>query len=92
VLSGFTTTPLDVLKTRLMTQGTGANRVYKNVFDCAAKIYQEEGAKALFRGWEPRVTWIAIGGCIFFAALEQAKKMLVPGSEYDDHDAVVPGY
>jgi solute carrier family 25 (mitochondrial S-adenosylmethionine transporter), member 26 len=61
-----------------MTQGAGPNRLYKNVFDCAVKIYQQEGAKAFLRGWEPRVTWIAIGGCVFFTALEQAKKVLVP--------------
>jgi solute carrier family 25 (mitochondrial S-adenosylmethionine transporter), member 26 len=76
--AGFTTTPLDVLKTRLMTQGSGADRLYANVWDCAVKIYKEEAVGAFLRGWEPRVTWIAIGGCIFFTALEQSKKLLVP--------------
>ena len=76
--AGFTTTPLDVLKTRLMTQGSGSERLYANVWDCAVKIYKQEGAAAFLRGWEPRVTWIAVGGCIFFTALEQSKKLLVP--------------
>ena len=30
------------------------------------------------QGWEPRVLWISIGGCIFFSALEQAKKAYAP--------------
>jgi len=83
VHAGFTTTPLDVLKTRLMTQGSGSARVYDNVLHCAIKVYREEGAAAFLRGWQPRVTWIAIGGCIFFTALEQAKKCLVPPTVAD---------
>ena len=61
-----------------MTQASGSDRLYANVFDAAVKIYKEEGTGAFLRGWQPRVTWIAIGGCIFFTALEQSKKLLVP--------------
>ena len=78
LFTGFSTTPLDVLKTRLMTQGSGANAEYKNVIDCAVRIWKEEGGKAFLKGWEPRVTWIAIGGFIFFSALEQSKKFFAP--------------
>ena len=74
--TGFITTPLDVLKTRLMTQG--ASGQYKGVVDCAVKIAKTEGGKAFFRGWEPRVTWIGIGGSIFFGALEASKKFYAP--------------
>lgn len=75
-VTGILTTPFDVLKTRLMTQGTSGR--YKNVVDCAAKIWREEGAKTFFKGWEPRVIWISIGGCVFFSALEEAKKLFAP--------------
>lgn len=75
-VTGLVTTPLDVIKTRLMIQGQ--DRVYKGVVDCATKIAREEGTAALFRGWEPRVIWIGLGGCVFFTALEEAKKMFVP--------------
>ncbi|KAH9331160.1 hypothetical protein KI387_003268, partial [Taxus chinensis] len=44
-LTGAITTPLDVIKTRLMVQG--ASRQYKGVFDCVQKIVQEEGPSAL---------------------------------------------
>ena len=75
-VTGLVTTPLDVLKTRLMIQGgTGQ---YKNVFDCASQIIRQEGAGALLRGWQPRVIWIGVGGSVFFTVLEQAKKLYAP--------------
>ena len=46
-VTGILTTPFDVLKTRLMTQG--ANRTYANVGDCAVKIWQEEGWRTFFK-------------------------------------------
>lgn len=75
-VTGFVTTPLDVLKTRLMIQGTQGQ--YKNVFDCAAKIVTQEGAGALLKGWQPRVIWIGVGGSVFFTVLEAAKKFYAP--------------
>ena len=74
--TGLLTTPLDVLKTRLMIQGQ--NGKYKNVLDCAVKIVQEEGAGALFRGWQPRVIWIGVGGSVFFTVLEASKQFYAP--------------
>jgi solute carrier family 25 S-adenosylmethionine transporter 26 len=74
--TGLLTTPLDVLKTRLMIQGQ--NGKYKNVMDCAVKIVQEEGAGALFRGWQPRVIWIGVGGSVFFTVLEASKQFYAP--------------
>ena len=41
------TTPLDVIKTRLMTQGT--NKTYSGVFDCANKIWTQEGSSAFLK-------------------------------------------
>jgi len=73
-LTGTLTTPFDVIKTRLMLQG--ANKVYKGAFDCTLKMVTEEGAMALFKGVGPRVTWISIGGAVFFGALEKAKELL----------------
>ena len=76
--TGLVTTPLDVLKTRLMIQG--ASGQYRNVVDCAAQIVRQEGPGALLRGWQPRVIWIGVGGSIFFTALEAAKKFYAPRS------------
>lgn len=76
-LTGLVTTPLDVLKTRLMLQGASRSQ-YSNAVDCAVKIVNQEGWPALFRGWEPRVIWIGIGGSIFFTVLEASKKAFAP--------------
>ncbi|XP_024391705.1 S-adenosylmethionine carrier 1, chloroplastic/mitochondrial isoform X1 [Physcomitrium patens] len=73
-ITGAVTTPLDVIKTRLMTQGAKGH--YKGIGDCVSKIIQEEGAGALLKGIGPRVMWIGIGGSIFFAVLERTKQLL----------------
>ncbi|XP_030463344.2 S-adenosylmethionine carrier 1, chloroplastic/mitochondrial isoform X2 [Syzygium oleosum] len=73
-LTGAITTPLDVIKTRLMTQGP-ANQ-YQGIFDCVQTIVREEGPSALLKGIEPRVLWIGIGGSIFFGVLESTKRFL----------------
>lgn len=73
-ITGAITTPLDVIKTRLMVQGS-ANQ-YKGIFDCVQTIVREEGPPALLKGIGPRVMWIGIGGSIFFGVLESTKRML----------------
>ncbi|KAM7513724.1 hypothetical protein LguiA_003858 [Lonicera macranthoides] len=73
-LTGAITTPLDVIKTRLMVQGS-ANQ-YKGISDCVQTIIREEGAPALLKGIGPRVLWIGIGGSIFFGVLERTKRYL----------------
>ncbi|WCJ41182.1 S-adenosylmethionine carrier 1 [Euphorbia peplus] len=74
-LTGAITTPLDVIKTRLMVQGS-ANQ-YKGIYDCVQTIVREEGPTALLKGIGPRVLWIGIGGSIFFGVLESTKRYLV---------------
>ena len=52
---------------------------YRGVADCVVKMVAEEGWGSLLKGIGPRVTWIGIGGGIFFFALEAAQSVLVPG-------------
>ncbi|XP_042496752.1 S-adenosylmethionine carrier 1, chloroplastic/mitochondrial [Macadamia integrifolia] len=73
-LTGAITTPLDVIKTRLMTQGS-ANQYY-GIANCVQTIVREEGPTALLKGIGPRVLWIGIGGSIFFGVLERTKQYL----------------
>ncbi|ONK58219.1 uncharacterized protein A4U43_C09F9780 [Asparagus officinalis] len=73
-ITGAITTPLDVLKTRLMVQGSGAK--YKGLISCAQTIVREEGPAVLLKGIGPRVLWIGIGGSIFFGVLEKTKQLL----------------
>ncbi|KAH9757746.1 S-adenosylmethionine carrier 1 [Citrus sinensis] len=73
-ITGAVTAPLDVIKTRLMVQGS-ANQ-YKGICDCVSTIAREEGISTLFKGMGPRVLWIGIGGSIFFGVLEKTKVVL----------------
>ncbi|MED6193281.1 S-adenosylmethionine carrier 1, chloroplastic/mitochondrial [Stylosanthes scabra] len=73
-ITGAVTTPLDVVKTRLMVQGSQNH--YKGIYDCVSTIVKEEGTHALFKGMGPRVLWIGIGGSIFFGVLEKTKQIL----------------
>ncbi|TVU27309.1 hypothetical protein EJB05_29911 [Eragrostis curvula] len=73
-ITGALTTPLDVMKTRLMIQGPGNQ--YRGFIDCAQTILRDEGAGAFLKGIEPRVLWIGIGGSIFFGVLEKTKSIL----------------
>ena len=61
------TTPLDVLKTRVMlsqdNQQLSAFKILKN-------IIHEEGPSKLFSGIGPRVAWITLGGGIFFGMFD----------------------
>lgn len=76
VSAGIVTTPLDVLKTRLMTQGTSGR--YKNLVDATLQIARTEGLSAFMSGWQPRLLWISLGGFVFFPALEAAKQLFSP--------------
>ncbi|KAJ1850249.1 S-adenosylmethionine transporter, partial [Coemansia sp. RSA 2703] len=64
------TTPLDVVKTRVMLAHAGGPR--EGVWRMLANIAREEGARALFRGVAPRTAWISVGGFVFLGAYEQA--------------------
>ncbi|CAK8573343.1 unnamed protein product [Lathyrus sativus] len=81
-ITGAVTTPLDVIKTRLMVQGT--QKHYNGICHCVRTIVKEEGANALFKGIGPRVLWIGIGGSIFFGVLEKTKKVLAQRNPQTD--------
>ena len=68
-LAGGATTPLDVVKTRLMTQSGGVRR-FRGWWDCLRATVAEEGAGALLRGLRPRVLWLGIGGAVFMGSFE----------------------
>ena len=80
------TTPLDVLKTRIMLQRRehGAVRVGEsNVFGVLRQVRQEEGMRGLFRGFCPRVAWISIGGAFFLGTYQWVWNALGAPSKED---------
>jgi len=71
------TTPLDVVKTRIMLSAKNQTiHNYSGTISTFNRILHEEGFKALFSGIGPRVIWISIGGSIFLGVYEKAKKTL----------------
>ncbi|XP_031783557.1 calcium-binding mitochondrial carrier protein Aralar1 isoform X3 [Nasonia vitripennis] len=48
-------TPADVIKTRLQVVARQGQTTYNGLVDCARKIYQEEGARAFWKGATARV-------------------------------------
>jgi solute carrier family 25 (mitochondrial S-adenosylmethionine transporter), member 26 len=61
-LAAFVTTPLDVVKTRIVTRSSE----YTGISQAVKKILVEDGARAFTRGWFFRVMHIAPGTGIYF--------------------------
>ena len=77
-IAAAATTPLDVIKTRLMLGGDKHGVPYTGIGDVARRVVQHEGPLAMFSGISPRVFWISIGGFFFFGAYEGAKSVVDP--------------
>lgn len=77
-LSAGATTPLDVLKTRIMleTRTHGQRRQSGAVPRLVRQILQDQGWRGLFKGFVPRVGWISTGGAIFLGTYQWAANAL----------------
>ena len=71
------TTPLDVVKTRLMLGSDKNGLPYKGARDVVQRLIKEEGSGVLWSGIQPRVMWISIGGFVFFGAYESYRSVLM---------------
>ncbi|OJD27163.1 hypothetical protein ACJ73_01449 [Blastomyces percursus] len=69
------TTPLDVVKTRVMLARRGGSD-HIRVRDVVRGIMEEEGFGAFWRGVGPRVAWIGIGGAVFLGSYQFTSNML----------------
>ncbi|KAJ5120621.1 Mitochondrial substrate/solute carrier [Penicillium bovifimosum] len=71
------TTPLDVIKTRVMLarRGDGGVEAPVRVKEIVRGIARE-GPGAFWRGITPRVTWIGIGGAVFLGSYQYASNTL----------------
>lgn len=82
-IAASVTTPLDVIKTRLMIGKDANGVVYKNAMDVARRVVKDEGSKTLWKGIEPRVMWISIGGFVFFGAYEEFRTITMKVGGYE---------
>jgi solute carrier family 25 S-adenosylmethionine transporter 26 len=65
------TTPLDVLKTRMMLA-----KEKQPMFIMLSSILRESGPRAFFAGIGPRIGWISAGGAIFLGSYQWASNLL----------------
>ena len=73
-VSAFITTPIDVVKTRLMTDG--GKGVYKSFSQSLKLIAAQDGIAKLWSGWHVRVFYTTIGGMMFFGTFEAVIKAI----------------
>jgi len=64
------TTPLDVLKTRVMLDLRDPSKPSPSPLTRLTSIYKSEGPSALFSGVVPRTLWISAGGAVFLGVYE----------------------
>lgn len=69
------TTPLDVLKTRVMLSSKR-----QKVWDIVTGILREHGVRPFFAGIGPRVMWISIGGAVFLGSYQWVINSLERGT------------
>ncbi|KAK3712771.1 S-adenosylmethionine transporter [Vermiconidia calcicola] len=65
------TTPLDVLKTRMMLA-----KEREGMLAMTRRIWAEEGGRVFFSGIGPRTMWISIGGAVFLGSYQWASNFL----------------
>ncbi|EEB19454.1 mitochondrial carrier protein, putative [Pediculus humanus corporis] len=69
------TTPMDVIKTRIMLEEKEKiEKIKKNLnWNMAKQVYSQKGIRGLFAGIIPRILWITLGGFLYFGAYEKTK-------------------
>ena len=68
-IAGFVSCPLDVIKTRQMTQDFKLD----DTQDLIRKIYREEGIVGLFKGVKFRCGILSFGGIVYFGSLQKSR-------------------
>ena len=72
VASACTSTPVDVIKTRLMNSA-GGQQQYAGMMDAGRSILRDEGAAALYKGFVPIVVRKVLWCSIFFVSYEKIR-------------------
>lgn len=67
--------PLDVIKTRLQTQGSLQHKRYSGILQCAKMVYAEDGVMGFSRGLVPRMLYLCPSAAITFSLYEIFKSV-----------------
>lgn len=68
------TQPIDVIKTRMQSRETFY--IYKNSLNCAYRIFVEEGTRAFWAGWFPRLLKVGTSGGVAFAVYQHVENQI----------------
>lgn len=80
MVAGFVTTPIDVIKTRMMVNTI---RQYETKpLEWAVNIWRHEGMRGLFKGWHVRTLYLGIGGMLYFGIYVLMLKFFKVDKEY----------
>ncbi|KAK6621704.1 hypothetical protein RUM44_001511 [Polyplax serrata] len=74
-IAAVVTTPMDVIKTRIMLEEKDRiDKMKKHLnYNIVREVIFQRGITGLFAGVIPRVLWITLGGFLYFGAYEKSK-------------------
>ncbi|GFR69286.1 S-adenosylmethionine mitochondrial carrier protein [Elysia marginata] len=75
-LAGALTTPLDVVKTRIMLAQIGTVEAKGNIVSVVHQLLREKGMAGLFAGLVPRLWLMSLGGAIFLGVYDKTKQVV----------------
>ena len=79
ITSAFVSTPVDVVKTRLMAQAGGAATAgiatYDGVLDCFLRMPRAEGLASLYKGFVPNAARKVLWATTYFSLYEKLLKL-----------------
>jgi len=81
MIAGLITNPVDVIKTRMMTN-TVKEEYYLTPICWLRKLIREEGYLALFKGLPVRLVYLTLGGIAYFYCYNFALKALKADARY----------
>jgi solute carrier family 25 (mitochondrial S-adenosylmethionine transporter), member 26 len=88
--AAFLTTPLDVIKTRVMLslRRRGVDGRGDSWWEIGREVWKEGGIPGLWKGGGMRTLWIGLGGAIFLGIYDTVKGQMVSRSKRGVIDAI----
>ncbi|KAL0488036.1 calcium-binding mitochondrial carrier protein [Acrasis kona] len=80
------TTPFDVIKTRLQVEARAGQETYSGIMDCARKVYKSEGPKAFMKGVGPRILRSSPQFGVTLLAYEFLQRYISPEKNQKPHN------
>lgn len=89
-VAALVSNPMDVVKTRLMTQTATSAVRYRSVAHAFSSVARQEGVRAFAKGIAPRIAAKTLQSALFFAAYEKVKSTLAVLLRVDAHSTPNP--